>query len=91
MFAYFIGPGRPVEVKDGVKISVTLGHFIVICKIVKLANFYFDFLCQQLHFEMSTLLKYALKTKNYFLHKRFLLSFPQFLLVQAAILHIEKQ
>ena len=38
-FAYFIWPGRPVEVKEGVKISVTLGHLIIISKIVKLIHF----------------------------------------------------
>jgi hypothetical protein len=39
-FAYFTGSRRSVEVKEGVKISVTLGHLIVMCKIVKLAIFF---------------------------------------------------
>ena len=80
-----------MEVEEGVKMSVTLGHLIVICKIVKLANFYFDFLCQQLNFKVLTFLKYVLKRIKFFLVIWFLLSFPQFLLVQAAILHREKQ
>ena len=34
MFAYFIGSGRPVEVEEGGKISVALGHLIIICILV---------------------------------------------------------
>jgi hypothetical protein len=33
-----------VEVKEGVKMSVTLGHLIIICNIVKLANLILTFM-----------------------------------------------
>ena len=49
VFAYFTGSGRPVEVEEGGKISVTRGHFIVICNIEQLTIIYFDFLCNILN------------------------------------------
>ena len=36
VFSYFIGPGRPVEIKDGGKISMTLGLLIYIYYIAHL-------------------------------------------------------
>ena len=35
VFAYFIDKGRPVEVKEGGKISLTLGLLIIICYFAK--------------------------------------------------------
>ena len=39
VFAYFIGHGRPVEVKEGGNISMKLGHLIIICYIAQLFIF----------------------------------------------------
>jgi hypothetical protein len=54
--AHFIGPGRPLEVEEGGKISVLLGHLIIICNIV---NFWFLFWLfrNQFNFKMLTLKK----------------------------------
>ena len=39
VFAYFIGQGRTVEVKEGAKISIKLGYLIIICYIAKLLKY----------------------------------------------------
>jgi hypothetical protein len=43
VFAYFLGSGKPEEVEVGGKISVTLGHLIIICNIVHLFIFILTF------------------------------------------------
>ena len=43
VFAYFIREGRPVEVKEGGKISMKLGHLIIICYIAQLLILLFTF------------------------------------------------
>ena len=45
MFAYFIGQGRPVEAKEGGKISMKRGHLIVI------GHFYFHFFLPSVKFQ----------------------------------------
>ena len=59
MFAYFIGQGRPVEVKKGGKISMTLGHLIITCYIMQqLIKFFIYF------FRNHNKFSYIFKLKN---------------------------
>jgi hypothetical protein len=70
-----------VEVKEGVKISVTLGHLIIIWNIVKLAHFILTFYAI-IKIKMLIFFEYALKSIKYLLVIRFLLSFPQLLSIE---------
>ena len=51
-----------MEVEEGGKISVTLGHLIIICNIVDLFIFILTFFAISLILKMLTFSKYTLKS-----------------------------